>query len=380
MAAWTPPAAEEAAGKGSQDEKEKEKEEKADEEKDDASGKEATDKGDKKEESKSKKKKKEPAELEPDPITGVWQGEVTLPGQEKAWLKLRTKLAAPGESAAVEGNLRCDGASTTLVEVEGWFAREERQLSLDGVGTRGWIKLQGTLEDGKLVGKLQVAEDEAETTLERVSKEWIVAKRPERPSVKTESPKEPKGKPKEPKRDDKLEPLRRAMHGRGALVIEVDRAIDILPCVDACEAVGIRPILFGAREAWRVLERIAPRIAGILPSPTVVEVDPERGSDYRTPYADLQNAGVRVAFPSEAEEGAIDLPLRAAFAVANGMSPEGAVRALTADAAEMLTIGASVGRLERGLDADVLLLDGTPLDPATRVLRTWVNGHEVEAP
>jgi imidazolonepropionase-like amidohydrolase len=87
-----------------------------------------------------------------------------------------------------------------------------------------------------------------------------------------------------------------------------------------------------------------------------------------------------VAFQSQAEEGAIDLPLRAAYAVASGMSPEGALRALTSDAAAMMLIGDQVGRLEAGLDADVLLLDGPPLDPATSVLRTWVNGQEVEAP
>jgi cell division transport system ATP-binding protein len=36
-----------------------------------------------------------------------------------------------------------------------------------------------------------------------------------------------------------------------------------------------------------------------------------------------------------------------------------------------------VGLLQVGLDADVLLLDGAPLDPATSVLRTWVSGREV---
>jgi imidazolonepropionase-like amidohydrolase len=62
------------------------------------------------------------------------------------------------------------------------------------------------------------------------------------------------------------------------------------------------------------------------------------------------------------------------------MSPDGALRALTADAADMLELDGRVGRLAAGLDADLLLLDGPPLDPATSVLRAWVNGREVEAP
>ena len=165
-----------------------------------------------------------------------------------------------------------------------------------------------------------------------------------------------------------------------ALVIEVERSLDIVACVEACAAAGFRPILYGASEAHLVVDQIAGKVSGILLGPTVIVGEPKRGTDYRTPYADLQNAGIPVAFLSEAEEGAIDLPLRAAFAVANGMSPEGALRALTADAAAMMAIGGRVGRLADGLDADVLLLDGAPLDPGTRILRTWVNGQEVEVP
>ena len=36
-----------------------------------------------------------------------------------------------------------------------------------------------------------------------------------------------------------------------------------------------------------------------------------------------------------------------------------------------------VGRLAHGLDGDVLLLDGPPLDPRTSVVGAWVNGVEV---
>jgi len=337
----------------------------------------------KKEESKSKKKKKgdKPEELEPDPITGVWQCDVTpAPDAKPAALKLRAKLAKPGESAAVEGNLRSDAASSTLIEIEGWFDREKRTLSVSGLGSQGWVELNGELKEEKLTGKLKFAGKELDVALEHSSKEYVIAKRPERLPKKEEQTPEPKGKPKEPRRDEKLEPLRRAMDGKAAVVIEVERAIDIVPCVQAFAEVGIKPILHGASEAYLVLDQIAGKVAGILLSPSVITGTAKDGTDYRTPYADLQNAGIRVAFQSEAEEGAIDLPLRAAFAIANGMSPDGALRALTADAAAMMAIDGRVGRLESGLDADVLLLDGATLEPGTSVLRAWVNGEEVEKP
>lgn len=393
LARWTPPAeVPQPAAEKKSEEKEGEKEaaakngEKKDEKasadkKDEAEKKDADKKeSDKKEDSKSKKKKKgEPEELEPDPVTGLWQGEVVHPAEAPPTpLKLRAKLAKPGESSALAGNLRCDALSSTLVTIEGWLDREKRTLTLSGLGSQGWIELTGELKEGKLAAKLAFAGKTLDVSLERSSQEYVVAKRPVHLPEKEVTAKEPKGKPKEPKRDAKLEPLRRAMDGQAAIVVEVSRALDIVACVRAFAEVGIQPILYGAGEAHLVLDEIVGQVAGVLLAPTVVASEPKRGTDYRTPYSELQNAGIRVAFLSEAEEGAIDLPLRAAFAIANGMSPEGALRALTADAAGMMAIDGRVGRLERGLDADVLLLDGPPLDPGTSVLRTWVNGEEVE--
>jgi len=106
-------------------------------------------------------------------------------------------------------------------------------------------------------------------------------------------------------------------------------------------------------------------------------VDPTQGQHPINRYELLTSAGVPVAFHSLAEEGAADLPLMAAYAVSQGMSTTAALRALTADAARILAIDDKVGLLQVGLDADVLLLDGAPLDPSTSVLRTWVSGREV---
>ena len=54
-----------------------------------------------------------------------------------------------------------------------------------------------------------------------------------------------------------------------------------------------------------------------------------------------------------------------------------ALRSLTADAADMLGVADRVGRLAPGLDADVLVLDGPPLQLGTRVTHVFVDGREV---
>jgi imidazolonepropionase-like amidohydrolase len=152
---------------------------------------------------------------------------------------------------------------------------------------------------------------------------------------------------------------------------------EILECVKAFEDAGIKPVLYSATEASKVADRIAGRVAGVLLTQAVVVVDADAGARERNRFTELQNAGIPVAFHSAAEEGAADLPLMASYAISEGMSPEGALRALTSDAAKMLGLSARVGRIAVGMDADVLLLDGAPVEPATSVLRVWVNGQEV---
>ena len=369
MAVWTPPPPEPA-----KEDKDAEKDEK----KDDEEEKKDEGKDDKKK--KKKKQKDEEEVLEPDPITGVWEAELAA-GDDSVKLKLRLIFEMAKGSGDVHGNLRSTAVSDDLVDVEGYWNREEKELLLRGLGSRGWVTVTAAPKKAKLDGTVAVGEQSFEFSAERTSKEVVVAKRQERRKEKAPPKvKEPKGKPKKPKVDSKLEPLRRAMEGKVTVVIEVQRDDEILDCVAAFEQCGIRPVLYGASDAYKVVDHLVGRVAGILLSPTVLQYDAKRGTDYRTPYSDYQNAGIPVAFHSGAEEGAAGLPLAAAYAVAQGMSPTGALRALTADSAAMMSIGDRVGTLERGRDADVLLLDDTPLAPGTSILRAWVNGREVRQP
>lgn len=383
LAKWTPPASAPEAAKDAEKDEEAKKGDESKEEakKDDEKKDEKKDEDKGKDDKKGKKKKKdEPAELEPDPITGVWEASLERPPRpEPVPFKMRVELVGREGSARVWGNLRSLALSATLVAVEGYWDREERSLELTGLGDQGWIELAAKIEDGKLVGTLQVAGRELALKAERSSREFVVAGRSALPAPKKEeAAPEPKGKPREPKVEAGLEPLRAAMRGRATVVVWVEREDEILACVDAFEKAGIRPVLIGASEAWRVKDRLRGRVAGVLLSPVVVVREAELGTDRRTPYAELAQAGIPVAFGSDAEEGAVDLPLRALYAAANGLGATGALRALTADAARMFAIDGRVGRIAEGLDADVLLLDGPPLDPATSVVGAWVNGRSVE--
>ncbi|HVS17990.1 MAG TPA: amidohydrolase family protein [Planctomycetota bacterium] len=320
----------------------------------------------------SKKNKKDDAP-EVDPFAGIWEADVVVPpAAEPTHLRLRMER----EGGELVGSLRCAAVSETLIQLAGEF--EGGEVRLRGSGSRGRIEVFGKPSKGALKGTLRLGEVEVAFEAARTSVELPRAGRSERRREKKEEVKEPKGKPKQPGLDEKLEPLRRAMHGKGAVVVAVDRREEIRACVAAFEAHGIAPVLLGADDAWRMADELRGRVAGVLLTQTVFDGVPRGGlAGQRNRWSELASAGIPLGFHSGAEEGAAELPLTAAFAVYHGLGADAALRALCADVAAMYSMSDRVGRLAVGLDGDVLLLDGPPLDPRTRVLRAWVGGEEV---
>jgi imidazolonepropionase-like amidohydrolase len=71
------------------------------------------------------------------------------------------------------------------------------------------------------------------------------------------------------------------------------------------------------------------------------------------------------------------LPLEAAFAVRGGCSEKAALAAITIVPAQMLGLADRIGSIDKGKDADLLILDGPPLDYRTYVETAMVNGRVV---
>ena len=71
------------------------------------------------------------------------------------------------------------------------------------------------------------------------------------------------------------------------------------------------------------------------------------------------------------------LPLEAAFAVRGGASESRALAAITIVPATMLGLQDRIGSIEVGKDADLLILNGPPLDYRTYVESAMVNGKVV---
>ena len=68
------------------------------------------------------------------------------------------------------------------------------------------------------------------------------------------------------------------------------------------------------------------------------------------------------------------LHVDAAFAVRGGMSNEDALKAITLNPARILRVDDRLGSIEKGKDADLLILSGHPLDYRSFVLKAFING------
>jgi imidazolonepropionase-like amidohydrolase len=182
-----------------------------------------------------------------------------------------------------------------------------------------------------------------------------------------------------PPRDLGLEALVEAMEGKRIVHFHTHRHDDILTAIRLSKEFGFRVVLHHVSEGWRVADEIA---RARVPASIIVIDSP--GGKLETVNLVFQNgaildrAGVPVAFHTDDYITDSRLLLRsAALAVRAGMSRDKALAALTLTAAQMLDLQDRIGSLERGKDADFIILSGDPLSVYTKVLETYVEGIKV---
>jgi imidazolonepropionase-like amidohydrolase len=71
------------------------------------------------------------------------------------------------------------------------------------------------------------------------------------------------------------------------------------------------------------------------------------------------------------------LPIIAGEAVREGLPYDDALRAITINPAQMLSVAHRVGSIEVGKDADVVIHDGDPLEAMTRIRLVLADGEVV---
>lgn len=174
-----------------------------------------------------------------------------------------------------------------------------------------------------------------------------------------------------------LEALVPVVRGQLPLVIDANRASDILSALKLAREYNLKLILSGAAEGWMVAREIA--AAGIP-----VIIDPLRNLPRFESLgitlenaARLNTAGVTVVFASFDAHNARNIKQAAGNAVSYGMPYDAALRAITLNPARLWGIADQYGTLEAGKDADVVVWSGDPLELTTTAEHVFIRGREI---
>ncbi|MCP2252042.1 Imidazolonepropionase [Prauserella aidingensis] len=159
------------------------------------------------------------------------------------------------------------------------------------------------------------------------------------------------------------------------------RADDIVTAVRLAEEFGYKLVVNHGTEGHLIADFLAehdvPVILGpLFTSRAKVEL---RNRSMRAAGI-MARAGVKLAITTDHPVVPIHfLVYQAALAVKDGLDRETALRALTVHPAEMLGLGDRIGALKPGMDADVAVWSGDPLDVMNRAQRVFVRGRDVYA-
>jgi len=196
---------------------------------------------------------------------------------------------------------------------------------------------------------------------------------------------EPK-KPTKPKFDPASEMLLRAIDHKLPVRIEAHRSADILNALELADEYNLDTILEGGTDAYLVANRIAEADAPVvLGKTTRTELfEPNEFRRHREENAAwLGHWGVPFTIgtggdPSAARFAAANAQLAlSSMPIARDRNSIAWLRAVTSDAARVIGVGDRIGRLHKGMQADVVIWSGDPSDPASRVEQVLVAGKVV---
>lgn len=184
-----------------------------------------------------------------------------------------------------------------------------------------------------------------------------------------------------PKRDLKLEALRTVIRGDIPAMFTAHRSDDIMTALRISREFKLRPILDGVTEGYLVAKQIKKSGVQVLASPTMIRL-----SRLETYNASYENAAflashkipmaIQSGYESYVPKSRVIL-YEAGMAAAHGLGFDGALRAITIDAARILGLDKELGSIEVGKTADLVFFQGDPFETTVNVKGVVVKGKVV---
>ena len=179
-------------------------------------------------------------------------------------------------------------------------------------------------------------------------------------------------------RDVRSVAMASVIKGEVPLLINANKAQDIISALRIAKEFGVRIILDGAADAQLVMADIKAAGVSVIVHPTMARAGGDTEGMSMETAAKLKAAGIPVALQS-GYEGYVPktrvVLYEAGMAAQNGLSRSDALALITIDAAKLLGLEKRIGSLAVGKDADIALYDGDPLEWTTHCVGTIINGQ-----
>ncbi|WP_026360723.1 amidohydrolase [Amycolatopsis nigrescens] len=176
-----------------------------------------------------------------------------------------------------------------------------------------------------------------------------------------------------------METLAKVLDGELYWDQHVHRADDMVTAIRIAEEFGYRLVINHGTEGHLIADVLAEHDVPVILGPLfTTRVKAEVRNRSLRSAGILARAGVKIAITTDHPVVPINfLVYQAALAVKDGLDSDTAIRALTVHPAAILGLDDRVGALKPGLDADVVIWSGDPLDVMNRAMRVFIGGREV---
>ena len=175
-----------------------------------------------------------------------------------------------------------------------------------------------------------------------------------------------------------LQALYRLVNDNLPLIINANRASDLLKLIEIKRKYDLNLIIMGAQEAGLVANQIAENEIPLIINPinNIPESFDELAANIEL-AAKLEKLGITIMFNAPRSHNYHLVRQGAGVAVANGMSYAGAIKALTLSPVEVFNLG-DRGQIAQGKIADLIIWDADPLEPSSMPEKVFINGKDVD--
>ena len=198
---------------------------------------------------------------------------------------------------------------------------------------------------------------------------------------------------KSPAHSAALDAMQPALAGRMPVAFRASTSRDVLRALDMAKMFKLDPIITAARQVEDVTGEIKAANARVIYSLNFpvrrVSLAPDadeslsvlrdRANAPKGPSS-LDKAGILFAFESAGLQESKDFLKNAQKTVANGLSKDAAIKALTINAATIAGASDRLGSLDKGKIANVIVTDGDLFEEKTTIKHVFVNGRPVTLP